>query len=279
MEEIKQKFKGKGKKENLSFVDHLDVLRKHLFRGIIAIFFFAIIAFFFKGVIFDEIILKPKTAEFITSKLLCSVSEYVNISALCINQNNLKIININLAGQFKAHLVISLIFGFLIAFPYLIYELWRFVKPALKERETEYTQGMLFWVSSLFSIGVLFGYFIIVPLAVNFLGNYSISDELQNTINFGSYFSALITTTLGTGIVFELPIAAYVLAKLDIINHQLMKNYRKHAIIVALIISGILTPPDVFSQILVAMPIAFLYEISIIIVKRVHKRRRELEEI
>ena len=278
MEEIKQEFKGKTKKENLSFVEHLDVLRKHLFRGIIAIFFFAVIAFFFKGIIFDDIILKPKSAEFITSQALCSVSEYVNISALCINQNNLKIINIKLAGQFKAHLVVSMIFGFLIAFPYLVFELWRFVKPALREKETSNTRGMIFWVSSLFSIGVLFGYFIIVPLAINFLGNYSISDNLQNTIDFSSYFSTLTTTTLGTGIVFEMPIAAYVMAKLDIINPELMKSYRKHAVIIALIISGILTPPDVFSQILVAIPMALLYEISIVIVRRVHKRKA-IEEI
>ena len=273
MEEVKVT-KREKKDRPLSFVEHLDNLRVHLIRGIVAIILFSILAFFFKGFIFDQVILKPKDDTFLTSKLLCKASVQFDIPALCINQTELDIINIDLAGQFKAHLLISVIFGFLIAFPYLVFELWKFIKPALKKREFEYARGMVFWVSSLFSFGVLFGYFIIVPLAVNFLGNYSISAELKNTINFASYFSTIATTALGTGIIFELPVAAFVLAKIGLITPKIMKKYRKHAIVVSFIMSGILTPPDVFSQVLVAFPIAFLYEISILIVARVHKRRR-----
>ncbi|MBN2891223.1 MAG: twin-arginine translocase subunit TatC [Bacteroidales bacterium] len=274
MEEFKVSKRGKKKDRPLTFVEHLDKLRVHLFRGIFAILIFSVIAFFFKGFIFNEVVLKPKKPDFYTNQLLCQAAEKLDAQALCINQNDLEIINIDLAGQFKAHLLVSIIFGFLIAFPYLIFELWRFIKPALKAQEIKYSRSMVFWVSILFSIGILFGYFIIVPLAVNFLGNYSISDELENTINFASYFSTLATTVIGTGLIFEMPIAAFLLAKLGIITPKMMKKYRKHAIVVALILSGILTPPDVFSQILVAVPIAFLYELSILIVIRVHKRRR-----
>lgn len=274
MEEFKVSKRGKKKDRPLTFVEHLDNLRAHIIRGILAILLFAIVAFFFKGFIFDKVILSPKNADFISNQLMCKAADKINAPVLCINQTDLKIINIDLSGQFKAHLLISIIFGFLVAFPYLVYELWKFIKPALKKREFDYAKGMIFWVSTLFSFGVLFGYFIIVPLAINFLGNYTISPELQNTINFASYFSTIATTVLGTGLIFELPIAAYVLAKIGIINPDLMKKYRKHAIVIAFMLSGILTPPDVFSQILVAFPIVILYEISISIVKRVHKKRR-----
>ncbi len=273
MEEFRVSKRGKKEDRPLTLVEHLDKLRSHLFRGIFAILLFSVIAFFFKSFIFDKVVLMPKNKDFITNKLMCKAANEFQISALCINQNNLEIINIDLSGQFKAHLLVSVIFGFLVAFPYLVFELWRFVKPALKKREFVYSRKMIFWVSFLFSIGVLFGYFVIVPLAVNFLGNYSISEELKNTINFASYFSTLATTSLGTGLVFELPILAFVLAKIGVIDTKIMKKFRKHAIVVAFISAGILTPPDVFSQVLVALPVIFLYEISISIVKRVEKKR------
>ncbi len=265
----------KKKKENaeMSFVEHLDSLRAHLIRGILAILLFAIIAFFFKGFIFNEVILKPKSPDFISNKLMCKAAKKINAPDLCINQEAFKIINIDLSGQFKAHIIVSLIFGFIIAFPYLVWELWRFLKPALKRKEFVYARKMVFWVSMLFTIGVLFGYFVIVPLAVNFLSTYSISSQVTNTINFASYFSTLSTTSLGTGLVFEIPVAAFVLAKIGIINPEFMKKYRKHSIVVAFLLAAIVTPPDAFSQILVAFPIIFLYEISVSIVKRVYKKR------
>jgi len=224
MEEFRVSKRGKKEDRPLTLVEHLDNLRSHLFRGIFAILVFSVIAFFFKSFTFDKIVLMPKNKDFITNKLMCEVAKKVDVQALCINQNNLEIINIDLSGQFKAHLLISVIFGFLIAFPYLIFELWRFVKPALKKQEFIYSRKMIFWVSFLFSIGILFGYFVIVPLAVNFLSNYSISDELKNTINFASYFSTLATTSLGTGVVFELPVLAFVLAKIGIVNKKIMKK-------------------------------------------------------
>jgi len=271
----------KKKKPNreITFVEHLDALRSHLIRGIVAIIVFSIVAFFFKDFVFNEVILKPKSPNFFSNQMLCKAADYLSADALCINQNDFKIINIDLSGQFKAHLIVSLIFGLLVAFPYLIFELWRFIKPALKKREFMYSRKMVFWVSILFTLGVLFGYFIIVPLAINFLSNYSISNELENTISFSSYFSTLATTTLGAGLIFEIPIASFVLAKIGIIDDKMMKKYRKHAIVIGFVLSGILTPPDIFSQVLVAFPIIGLYELSISIVKRVTKNRRVVLEV
>lgn len=277
MEEINKitNRKIKSKKENaeMSFVEHLDSFRKRLIRGVIAIVFFAIVAFFFKDFIFNQVILAPKTSAFISNKVLCLLADKINAPALCINQSAFEIINIDLAGQFKAHIIVSLIFGFIVAFPFLVHQLWKFLVPALKHAEFVYAKKMVFWVSFLFSFGVIFGYFVIVPLAINFLATYSVSFQINNTINFASYFSSLTTTSLGTGLVFEIPVAAYVLAKIGIINPKIMKKYRKHAIVVSFFLATVVTPPDAFSMVLVAFPILLLYEISIGIVKRVAKKR------
>lgn len=265
----------KIKKENaeMTFVEHLDNLRAHIIRGILAILLFAIVAFLYKDFIFNEIILKPQTPEFVSNKILCQLSQKINTPALCINQEPFKIVNIDLSGQFKAHLMVSLIFGFTIAFPYLVYELWKFLKPALKSKEFLYARKMIFWISILFIIGVLFGYLVIVPLAINFLATYTISPEVENTINFASYFSTITTTSLGTGLVFEIPILAYVLAKIGIIDTKFVTKHRKHAIVLAFLLAAVVTPPDAFSQVLVAFPIMFLYEISILIVRRITNKR------
>ncbi len=265
----------KKKKNNaeMTFVEHLDVLRSHIIRSVLAVLFFAVIAFLFKNIIFDDVILKPKEPDFITNQLLCKAAKELNSPALCINTEKLAIVNIELAGQFKAHLIVSLLFGFIVAFPFILYQLWRFVKPALQRKESIYASRMIFSVTMLFFFGVLFGYFVIVPLAVNFLANYNISPQVRNTINFASYFSTVTTTSLGTGLIFEIPALAYVLAKIGIITPQLLKKYRKHAVAVSFLLSAIVTPPDAFSQILVAFPIIFLYEISISIVKKVYKKR------
>jgi sec-independent protein translocase protein TatC len=265
----------KIKKQNaeMTFVEHLDVLRAHIIKSILAVIFFAVIAFLFKNIIFDEIILKPKEPSFITNRLMCQAAKELNSPALCINTNELKIVNIELAGQFKAHLIVSLLFGFIVAFPYILLQLWRFFRPALKKQEKIYAGRMIFSVTLLFFFGVLFGYFVIVPLAVNFLANYNISEQVHNTINFASYFSTVTTTSFGTGLIFEIPALAYVLAKIGLITPDLLKKYRKHAIALSFLLSAIVTPPDVFSQILVAFPIMFLYEFSITIVKKVYKKR------
>jgi len=259
--------------KKMSFGDHLDDFRKHLIRGISAVMLVAIVAFFFKNFLFDDIILAPRQPDFFTNRVFCYLGDLLNLN-ICINQFDFEIINIKLAGQFKSHIIISIIAGVVVAFPYLIWEIWKFIKPALRQNEIKNVNGLLFAVSFLFTIGVLFGYYIIVPLSINFLSTYSISDQVINQINFQSYFSILTSITLATGVIFELPIIIYFLTKIGMVNPPFLKTYRKHAIVLFVLLSAIITPPDVFSQVLVSIPLIFLYEFSIRISKRVIKNRR-----
>lgn len=258
------------KEKDMTFIEHLDELRKRLMKGVIAVVIFAIIAFLFKDFIFDEIILSPKSADFITNRLMCRFGELINAS-LCINSENFQIINIQLAGQFKAHLIVSFVIGLMFAFPFLISQIWRFVKPALNIGDIKNIHLVLFSVSVLFTIGILFGYFLIVPLTINFLSTYQVSEAVLNQISFSSYLSIITGITFATGLVFELPILIYFLAKIGLVTPGLLRKYRKHAIVIFFILSGIITPPDVFSQVLVTIPLYLLYELSIRITKRVVK--------
>ena len=262
----------KNPNKEMTLIEHLDELRRRLFRGIIAVLVFSVIAFLFKDFIFDDIILSPRKADFITNLMMCKLGGMFDMPSLCINHTQFNIINILLAGQFKAHLLVSFVIGLMLAFPYLIYQIWGFVKPALGNREIKNINFTLVAVSVLFAIGVLFGYFIIIPLTINFLSSYTISSEITNQISFSSYLSILTGIALATGLVFELPVLIYFLSRIGIVTPQLLQKYRKHAIVVFFILSGIITPPDVFSQVLVAIPLYFLYEISIIISKRVYRQ-------
>jgi len=265
--------KHNNRQKKMSFGDHLDDFRVHLIRGVSAVMLTAIIAFFFKDFLFDDIILAPREPDFFTNRALCYLGELLNLN-ICINQFDFEIINIKLAGQFKSHIIISIISGVVVAFPYLVWELWKFIKPALHKNEIKNTNGLLLAVSFLFSIGVLFGYYLIVPLSINFLSTYSISEQVVNQINFDSYFSILTSITLATGVIFELPIIIFFLTKVGMVTPQFLRTYRKHAIVLFVVLSAIITPPDVFSQVLVTIPLFFLYEFSIKISKRVVKKRR-----
>ncbi|MBN2669801.1 MAG: twin-arginine translocase subunit TatC [Bacteroidales bacterium] len=257
----------------MSFGDHLDEFRIHLIRGLIAVLVLAIVAFFFKDFLFDDIILKPREPEFFTNRLLCYLAHHWNLD-LCINQTPFEMINIKLAGQFRSHIIISIIAGVVIGFPYLIWELWRFIKPALNQNELNNSRGILFAVSILFTVGVLFGYYLILPLSINFLSSYSISDQVLNQINFDSYFSIITSITLASGVVFELPVVIYFLSKIGLVTPHFLKKYRRHSVVAFVVLAAIITPPDVFSQILVAIPLLILYEFSIKISKRVVSKRR-----
>lgn len=257
----------------MTFVEHLNQLRSHLFRSIIGIAVFSTIAFVFKDYFFDLIIIKPKEPDFWTNRILCIIGQKFNINELCMKDISLQLINIDIAGQFKAHITISLLLGFAVAFPYIAYEMWRFIRPALKPIEAKNGKGLIVYVSFLFMLGVLFGYFIITPFAINFLGNYIVSSQIQNQINFQSYFSTLISLVFGTGFVFEIPILSAFLAKIGIINQKILKKFRKHAFVVSFAISAIVTPPDAFSMILMALPVYLLYEIGILVVRRIDKKK------
>ncbi len=259
--------------KKMPYWDHLEELRQRLLWSFLAIFIFAFIAFLFKSFIFDQIIFAPKDPNFITNRLLCQLGHKLNSAKLCINSNPVQLINIDLAGQFKAHIIVSLIIGVALAFPFLIWQLWLFVKPALRVKEKLSIRLIIIAASLLFTIGLLFGYYIISPLAVNFLSNYNISSQLKNQINFQSYLSTLLSLTLASGIIFELPILVYFLAKVELITADFLSQQRKLAIVVIFLIAAILTPPDVFSQFLLAVPLWALYEFSISIARIVERKR------
>jgi sec-independent protein translocase protein TatC len=255
-------------KAEMSFLEHLEELRWHLVRSVSAIIILGIVAFSNKKILFDDIILAPKNPDFITYKLLCKLSEVIRVDdLLCIREIPFNLINITMSGQFTTHVLVSLIAGFVVAFPYVFWEIWRFIKPALMPQELKYTRGIVFFTSLLFILGVLFGYYAISPLSVNFLGTYSISDSIQNQISLTSFITTVSTITLASGLLFELPIIVFFFTKIGLLTPAFMKNYRKHAYVVILILSAIITPPDVSSQILVSIPVFLLYEISIYISK------------
>lgn len=267
---------GKKRKEGeqeMTFLQHLEELRWHIIRSFIAVITGAVAAFVCKNIIFDKIILAPNQPAFLTNRLLCRLAEVVNAPSLCINQKPVELISIKMAGQFTTHINISLVAGLIIACPYVLWELWNFFKPALYEKERRHVRGAVFSASFLFFLGVVFGYFVIVPLSLNFLGSYSVSEVVVNQINIKSYIGTITSIVLASGLAFELPIVAFFLAKIGVITAEFMRKYRKHSIIVILIIAAVITPPDVFSQVLVCIPLLLLYEISIFIVAGVMKKR------
>jgi len=248
----------------MSFLQHLEVLRWHLVRSVSAIFIFGIVAFVSKSFIFDTVLLGPKSGNFWTYRMLCRASEKFGLSdLLCITDIPFSLINISMAGQFTTHIVVSIIVGLIVAFPYITFEIWRFIKPGLHKSERKYATGMVFYTSFLFMLGILFGYYIIAPLSVNFLGSYRVSDLVTNQIDLNSYFSTIATLVLASGVVFELPIFIYFLTKIGVVTPDSLRQYRKHAVVGVLVLAALITPPDVSSQVLVFFPLMILYEVSI----------------
>jgi sec-independent protein translocase protein TatC len=192
--------------------------------------------------------------------------------AICIGQNLPNLVNLSMAGQFSAHILTSLVAGLIFGFPYVIWEVWRFIKPGLRKEERRMARGFVFFASVLFFAGISFGYFIISPLSVNFFMNYQVSAEVVNSPTLSTYISLITSVLIACGLVFELPILIYFLSKAGIVNPKMLKAFRRHALVGALILSAVITPPDVFSQILVSIPILILYELSIWISRMVVKQ-------
>jgi len=260
----------------MSFLDHLEALRWHLVRSVVAIFVVSIIAFFFKEFLFDGIIFAPKKPDFWTYRMLCMLSQKFNLD-MCISEIHFNLVSTELSAQFTLHMWVAFLAGVIISFPYIVWEFWRFIKPALHDNEKRNARGIVFYTSFLFSLGVLFGYYIITPMSVNFLGNYRVSNEVTNMISMDSYISTVTILTLATGIVFELPIAIYFLTKIGIVTPAFLRKYRKHAVIVILILGGVITPsPDITSQMLVSIPLYMLYEISILVSAAVLKNKNKV---
>lgn len=257
----------------MSFLDHIEELRWRLIRAAAAILLFAILAFSFKRILFDVILFGPRNPDFPTYRFFCKVSHWMGLDdSFCLSEMPFTLQNIAMSGQFTTHLITSAVAGLIISFPYVIWELWRFLKPGLRKEEQQAARGMVFYSSVLFMAGVLFGYFLLAPLSVQFLGGYKISPTVENQIQLSSYISTVTSVTLAAGLVFQLPILIYFLTRMGIVTPQILRQYRRHALVGVLLLSAIITPPDITSQILVTLPIMLLYEISIIISRRVVKR-------
>ncbi|MEM1134639.1 MAG: twin-arginine translocase subunit TatC [Bacteroidota bacterium] len=249
--------------EGMSFLDHLEVLRWHLIRSLIAIVVFFIIAFSFPEFFFEIIILGPSKVDFISYQLLCNLIETVGLNDLCIDQLGFSIQNRKMSGQFTMHIFYSFIIGLTLAFPYTFWEIWRFVKPGLYDNEKKISNGATFFVSLLFLMGVAFGYFVVSPVAINFLGNYQIVGSIVNEIDLTSYVETVTMIVFCCGIMFQMPIVIYFLAKVGVVTPKLLVAYRKHAFVGILVVSAIITPPEPTSQILLSLPIYLLFEFSI----------------
>ena len=258
----------------MTFLEHLEELRWHIIRSVLAIVLFSILAFVFKRIIFDIILLGPSQPDFWTNRMLCLLGQRLNIAGLCINLKPLQLQNTAVAGQFIAHIKISLVAGLVVGFPYMFFEFWRFIKPALYQNERKHATGAVFYITFLFFLGVMFGYFLITPFSVNFLYNYKVSEIVKNIPTLASYNSLITSIVLASGILFELPVMIYFLSRVGLVTPSFLKRYRKHAVVVILIIAGIITPtPDMFTQLMVGLPMLLLYEIGIFLSRRVEKAR------
>jgi len=260
-----------GEEKEMSFLEHLEELRWHLVRAVISIIVLSIVVFFFKDLV-TKIMYAPRYNEFITHRLLCQYLEFH-----C-DVSQVKIITRELGEEFITHLKTSLWLGVLLSFPYIFWEIWRFVKPGLYDKERKAARGIVAICSLLFFLGVGFGYFVIAPFAINFLASYSFGETNDQTVMLGSYISYLVMLTFPVGLIFQLPIMSYILAKIGILTSGFMRNYRRHAIVIIFIIGAVISPPDLPSQLLIAAPLIGLYEVSIRIVARIEKKyQKELD--
>lgn len=270
-----KKKKNISPEKEMSFLDHLEELRWHLVRSTLAVLILAVVAFIFKGFLFDVLIFGPTRPDFATYRMFCNISRSMGMDSFCFQEMPFSIQSRKMAGQFSTHLWTSIYAGIIVGFPYILYEFWRFISPGLRENERKSSRGFIFIASVLFFLGVLFGYYVISPLSINFLGNYQVSEEVTNQFDLESYISLVRTSVLACGIVFELPILMYILTKIGLVTPEALKKYRKFSIIIILVLSALITPPDVVSQIIVAIPILVLYEVSIYISKMVLKKEKK----
>lgn len=272
------KNKGKSIEAEMSFFDHLEVLRWHIIRSVIAIIVFAILSYTFYDFVFNEIIMGPKKVDFWTYRMMCKLGTQLNLEGFCVDQIPFTIQNTELAGQFMLQINSCLLMALALGFPYLLFEIWLFIKPALTDVERKSAQGFVFYATILFVLGALFGYYIVVPLSVNFLSNYTLSPEIHNEINIDSYLSTIATLSLGCGVVFLLPILIFILSKLGIMTPEFMRASRRYAIVIIFAIAAIITPTaDIITLLTVSAPMLLLYELSIMVSSNV-KKKKELAE-
>jgi sec-independent protein translocase protein TatC len=267
-----------GDDQEMSFIEHLDVLRWHLFRSAVAVAIGAIVVAIYNKFIVQRILMGPTHADFWTYRTLCSLSQKWGLgNKLCMAEFHVKMQSNAVAGQFDTYFNIILIGGFILAFPYVFWQFWKFTKPALKEKELKNTRGVIFWVSILFFLGVLFGYLVIAPYTINFFANFSMDSNIENIWTIGSYFSTISQLILGAGLAFQLPLVMYFLAKIGVVSSTYLRRVRKYAILIIVIVASIITPPDMLSTIVASVPLILLYEISILLCVRVEKKQAKEE--
>ena len=264
--------------DEMSFLDHLEELRWHLIRSTLAVVIVASVAFLMRDFVFG-IIFAPKSLDFPTYRFFCSIATYFGITSdFCGEELPFTIQSRLMSGQFSAHIWTSIWAGVIVGFPYVLWEVWRFISPGLKDNEKKYSRGFILVASLLFFIGVLFGYYVVAPLSINFLGTYSVSDEVFNEIDLASYIGTIRAAVIACGIMFELPIIIFFLTKVGLVTPEILKKYRKIALVIVLILSAVITPPDVASQIVVAIPVLILYQVSIYISKLVIRKEAKKEK-
>lgn len=266
--------------KEMTFIDHLEELRWHILRSVIAVLIGAILVFIKADYVVDEILFGPTRPDFVSSLWLCKLGHTLHLGdVLCFPPVQAKFLETTMTGQFVASFTLAFIGGFIIAFPYIVWEFWRFIKPALSEKEIKKTRGVIFWVSLLFFSGVLFGYYILTPFMVNFYFNYKLSAQIAIMPSFSDYLENLVYTTAGIGILFQMPLLVMVLAKIGIVTASFLRKYRRHAFIIILIAAAIITPStDPFSLTIVTIPLYFLFEASIILAARVNKEQAKKEK-
>jgi len=269
-------------KAEMTFIDHLEELRQHIIRSVIAILLMAAIIFIYRDWVFDNVITGPINPDFISYRLLCDFSHWAHMGdALCMPPVVINMQTTTFGGQFLSSISLALIGGILIAFPYIFWEFWRFIKPALKDKELKNTRFIIFWVSFFFFTGAAFGYFLLGPFTFNFLGSFTLGTKgvLETRPTLTDYLDNLTNLILGCGIAFELPVLAFILTKIGLITPVYLRKIRKYAAVIILLVAAIITPsPDWMSQLIVFIPLFTLYELSILVSARVSKQRIKEEE-
>ena len=258
----------------MSFLDHLEELRWLLVRSTSAVLIMAVVTYFFSDFIFDTILFAPTSPSFFTYTFFCDLSHQLGFAdSICITELPFIIQNTSMEGQVNMFIWTCITAGFILAFPFILWELWKFISPALYEKERKNVRVFIFVASILFFLGVLFGYYVIVPMSINFCATFSISKMVQNQFTIDSYISMIKTSVIASGLFFELPVIIYFLTKLGLVTPTFLRKYRKYSVVIVLLISAIVTPPDVVSQIIVAIPMLLIYEVSIFISVFVYKNK------
>lgn len=264
--------------KEMSFLDHLEELRWLLVRSTVAILIFATFTFFVSDYIFDVIIFGPKSPDFITYRFFCDLSHQLGFAdSICVTEMPFIIQNTNVEGQVNILVWTCITAGFILAFPYILLQLWNFISPALYENERKHAKLFISIASFLFFFGVLFGYFVIVPMSVNFFATFKVSDVVENQFNIDSYIGMIKTSVIACGLFFELPVIIYFLTKLGLVTPKFLRQYWKYAVVIILVVAAIVTPPDVVSQLIVAIPMLLIYEVSIFISSIVYKNQQKID--